>query len=73
MALEYPQMTELENLKQKHKIEIFKEQDRLLQREHDLKMKRLEKHLEIAKVEAGPALVKRKKDTISRTRFGGEE
>jgi len=50
MALELSESKELEELKQKHKLECYKCQQDTMKLEHEQKMARLEKHLELAKL-----------------------
>ena len=50
MALELSESKEIEELKQKHKLECYKCQQDTMKLEHEQKMARLEKHLELAKL-----------------------
>lgn len=50
MALNSEESKDLEVLKQKHKVECFEWQEKLMKQEHEQKMARLEKHLELAKL-----------------------
>lgn len=50
MALNLEETKELEELKQKHKKECYNCQEKISKLEHEQKMKRLEKHLELAKL-----------------------
>ena len=50
MALELSESKDLEELKQKHKLECYKCQQDTMKLEHEQKMARLEKHLELAKL-----------------------
>tara|TARA_Y100000296_G_scaffold83711_1_gene115379 strand:- start:821 stop:997 length:177 start_codon:yes stop_codon:yes gene_type:complete len=52
MVLTYEQMTEMEVLKQKHKLAIMAEENVMNVNEHKRKMERLNKQLEIAQAEA---------------------
>jgi hypothetical protein len=49
MALSLSESRELEELKQKHKLECYKCQQETMGLEHKQKMERLDKHLELAK------------------------
>ena len=51
MVLEYIQMKKLEEMKQSHKMIIMRMQLDMQKEEHKQKMERLEKQLEIAKVQ----------------------
>ncbi len=50
MALNLSESKELEELKQKHKLECYKYQQETMTLEHSQKMERLDKHLELAKL-----------------------
>ena len=50
MALGFDETKQLEELKQKHKKECYEFQEELMKLEHEQKLKRLEKHLELAKL-----------------------
>ena len=62
MALDFEQTKEIEVLKQKHKLELGLLQVKQLQADHDAKMVRLEKLLEIAKADAKNAPFKDRGD-----------
>lgn len=50
MALNLSESKELEEGKQKHKIECYGYQERMMKLDHEQKTARLEKHLELAKL-----------------------
>jgi len=50
MALSFEETKEIEELKQKHKNECSDQQQETMKLEHEQKMQRLEKHLELAKL-----------------------
>ena len=50
MALTFDETKQLEELKQKHKNECYKHQEEIMKLEHNQKLERLEKHLELAKL-----------------------
>ena len=50
MALTFEETKQLEELKQKHKVECYEHQQETMKLEHSQKLERLEKHLELAKL-----------------------
>lgn len=50
MALTFDETKQIEELKQKHKKECYEQQEKIMKLEHEQKMTRLEKHLELAKL-----------------------
>lgn len=52
MPFTFEQTVELEEVKQRHKEQVFAFQEKLMDKEHRLKIERLEKQLEIAKAES---------------------
>ena len=50
MALSLSESKELEELKQKHKLECYRCQQETMRLEHEQKMARLDRHIELAKL-----------------------
>jgi len=50
MALSFEETKEIEGLKQEHKKECSEQQQETMKLEHGQKLQRLEKHLELAKL-----------------------
>ena len=50
MALTFDETKQLEELKQKHKNECYECQEKQMKLEHEQKLERLDKHLELAKL-----------------------
>jgi len=50
MALTFEETKQLEELKQKHKNECYEHQEEIMKLEHKQKIERLDKHLDLAKL-----------------------